>query len=265
MSDISSGVVLDQPRAVQRTTGAMCNRQTDKESQMFSDHLQDRTRQSTEPHNQGFKYERYRQMSLDDMLLENRIVFMIGQISYALATEVIMKLLYLDNQKRGSEISLYVNSPGGSVDDTMAVYDTIRFIASPVATFCIGRAQSGAALILAAGEMGKRFALPHAQVMLHQPWGGVTGQAADIQIQAEEILRAKETINGLLAKHTGQSIEKIQSETERDRYMTAEEAREYGLIDEVLHESDEHEKPKAKDGDEKDDKDKKPTKDKKDK
>jgi ATP-dependent Clp protease protease subunit len=194
----------------------------------------------------GGPYQRYRQMSLDDMLLENRIVFLIGEISYQRAAEVIMKMLYLDNLKRDNEISLYVNSPGGSVDDTMAVYDTMRFVSSPIATYCIGRAQSGAAVILAAGTKGKRFALPHAKVMLHQPWGGVSGQAADIKIQAEEILKAKTMINELLAKHTGQSVEKIAAETERDRYMTAEEAHQYGLIDEVLQEEDEEEKKPKK-------------------
>jgi ATP-dependent Clp protease protease subunit len=173
-------------------------------------------------------------MSLDDMLLENRIVFLIGEINYARATEVIMKILYLDNQKRNTEISLYVNSPGGSVDDTMAIYDTMQFISSPIATYCIGRAQSGGAVVLAAGTKGKRFALPHAKIMLHQPWGGVFGQAADIKIQAEEILKAKQMLNELLAKLSGQPVEKISAETERDRYMTADEALKYGLIDEVL-------------------------------
>src|SRR3972149_1731158 len=202
----------------------------------------------------GGHYQQYRQMSLDDMLLDNRIVFLIGEISYARAAEVIMKMLYLDNLKRNSEISLYVNSPGGSVDDTMAVYDTMRFLGSPVATYCIGRAQSGGAVILAAGEKGKRFALPHAKVMLHQPWGGVSGQAADIKIQAAEILKAKTMINEILSKHTGQPVEKIQAETERDRYMTADEAKQYGLIDEVLHEG---EKDKGKeDKKKKNDKDK---------
>ena len=199
-----------------------------------------------EAYNQYGPYQRYRQMSLDDMLLENRIVFLIGEISYQRAAEVIMKMLYLDNLKRGSEISLYINSPGGSVDDTMAVYDTICFVGSPVATFCIGRAQSGAAVILAAGTKGKRYALPHAKVMLHQPWGGVSGQAADIKIQAEEILKAKTMINEILAKHTGKTVDKIAAETERDRYMTAEEAKEYGLIDEVLHEEDKEKKGKTK-------------------
>jgi len=192
----------------------------------------------------GGPYQRYRQMSLDDMLLENRIVFMIGEISYARAAEVIMKMLYLDNLKRESEISLYINSPGGSVDDTMAIYDTIRFVGSPIATYCIGRAQSGAAIILAAGTKGKRYALPHAKVMLHQPWGGVSGQAADIKIQAEEILKAKTVINEILAKHTGQTVEKIAAETERDRYMTAEQACQYGIIDEVLKEEDKGKKKK---------------------
>ncbi|MGB2809601.1 MAG: ATP-dependent Clp protease proteolytic subunit [Sedimentisphaerales bacterium] len=202
-----------------------------------------------EPYNQygtAGQYQRYRQMSLDDMLLENRIVFLIGEISYQRAAEVIMKMLYLDNLKRETEISLYINSPGGSVDDTMAIYDTMRFVSSPIATFCIGRAQSGAAIILAAGTKGKRHALPHAKIMLHQVWGGVSGQAADIKIQAEEIIKAKRMINELLAKHTGLPIEKIAAETERDRYMTAKEAHEYGLIDEVLHEEEKKEKDKEK-------------------
>jgi len=209
-------------------------------------------------HTQYGQYQRYRQMSLDDMLLENRIVFLIGEISYQRAAEVIMKMLYLDNLKRNSEISLYINSPGGTVDDTMAIYDTIRFVSSPVATYCIGRAQSGAAVILAAGTKGRRHGLPHAKVMLHQPWGGVSGQAADIKIQAEEILKAKRMINEILSKHTGQPVERIATETERDRYMTAEEALNYGLIDEVLHEEEKKDKQKDKDKekDKKDEKDK---------
>ncbi len=197
-----------------------------------------------EPRVQMQAYQRTREMTLDDLLLENRIVFMIGEISYRLATEVIMKLLYLDNLKRGVEISLYINSPGGSVDDTMAIYDTMRFIGSPVATYCIGRAQSGAAVILAAGTQGRRYALPHAKVMLHQPWGGVSGQAADIKIQAEEILKAKKMINEILSLHTGQPVEKIEQETERDKYMTAQEAKAYGLIDDVLQESQPDKKQK---------------------
>lgn len=189
-------------------------------------------------------YQLNRQMTLDDMLLENRIVFLIGEINYHMATEVIMKLLYLDNLKRASEISLYINTPGGSVDDTLAIYDTMQHIGADVSTYCIGRAQSGGAVILAAGTKGKRFSLPHAKIMLHQPWGGITGQAADIKIQAEEILKAKAVLNNVLAKHTGLDMEKIASETERDHYMTAEEAQAYGLIDEVLLEEEVNDKDK---------------------
>ena len=213
---------------------------------MFVENPERKVGKHLEIYNQYGQYQRYRQMSLDDMLLENRIVFLIGDISYQRAAEVIMKLLYLDNLKRSSEISLYINSPGGSVDDTMAIYDTICFVASPIATYCIGTAQSGAAIILAAGTKGRRHALPHAKVMLHQPWGGVSGQAADIKIQAEEILKAKTVINEILAKHTGQPIDKIAAETERDRYMTAEEAQQYGLIDEVLREEDKEKKKDKK-------------------
>ncbi|MHB0945848.1 MAG: ClpP family protease [Sedimentisphaerales bacterium] len=204
-----------------------------------------------EPRSQTQSYQRTREMTLDDMLLENRIIFMIGEINYAMATGVIMKMLYLDNQKRGSDISLYINSPGGDVDDTMAIFDTMSFIGSPVSTFCIGRAESGAAVILAAGQKGKRHALPHAKIMLHQPWGGVTGQASDIKIQAEEILKAKKMLNEILSNLTGQSVDKITGETERDRYMTAMEAKEYGLIDEVLHEVEDEKTKKDKEKKEK--------------
>ena len=222
---------------------------------MFIEHP-GRAEKHIEMYNQQSRYNLQRQMTLDDMLLENRIVFLIGNISYASATEVIMKLLYLDNNKPGREISLYVNSPGGSVDDTMAIYDTMRYISSPVATYCIGRAQSGAAIVLAAGTKGKRHALEHAKVMLHQPWGGITGQASDIKIQAEEILKAKAVINELLSKHTGQPIEKIREETERDRYLTADEACAYGLVDEVLRpdEKKDEKKDEGKDKEKKDSK-----------
>ncbi len=224
-------------------------------------HNKDRLIRNQEQMLQGYQYQRTREMTLSDILLENRTVFLVGVINYALATEVIMKLLYLDNNKPGREINLYINSPGGSVDDTMAIYDTMQFISSPISTFCIGRAQSGAAVILASGKPGNRHALPHAKVMLHQPWGGVTGQASDIKIQAEEILKAKKVINEVLSKHTGMDIDKIQEETERDKYLTAAQAKEYGIIDEVLHESEEDKKKEdgekdGKDakGDKKDDK-----------
>jgi ATP-dependent Clp protease protease subunit len=212
---------------------------------------------------QNYQYQRTREMTLSDLLLENRIVFLVGTINYATAADVIMKLLYLDNNKPGREISLYINSPGGSVDDTMAIYDTMTFVGSPVSTYVIGRAQSGAAVILAAGEKGKRHALAHAKVMLHQPWGGVTGQASDIEIQAEEILKAKKMINEILSKHTNRDIDVILKETERDKYLTALEAKEYGLIDEVLSQNEEEDEKKEKENKESADKNKKDGKDKK--
>ncbi|MCK4913755.1 MAG: ATP-dependent Clp protease proteolytic subunit [Planctomycetes bacterium] len=211
---------------------------------MFIEHPKKSNTQGLNIYNQNGQYQRTREMTLDDMLLENRIVFLIGEISYQRAAEIIMKLLYLDNLNRGNEISLYINSPGGNVDDTMAIYDTMRFVGSPIATYCIGRAQSGAAIILSAGEKGKRHALEHAKVMLHQPWGGITGQASDIKIQAEEILKSKTMLNEIIAQNTSQPIEKVAAETERDRYMTAEEALQYGLIDEVLKEEEKEEKKK---------------------
>lgn len=214
---------------------------------MLFNEPQDKIISGIEPKLSNPSYQRTREMTLDDMLLENRIIFMIGEISYRLSTEVIMKMLYLDNLKSGTEINLYINSPGGSVDDTMAIYDTMSFIGSPVSTYCIGRAQSGAAVVLAAGKKGKRFALPHAKIMLHQPWGGVTGQASDIKIQAEEIIKAKKMINEVLSRHTGMDSKKLEEETERDKYMSPEEALKYGLIDEVLKEHDsEEDKKKSK-------------------
>lgn len=182
-------------------------------------------------------YQRTREMTIDELLLENRIVFLIGEINHASAARVMMQMLYLENQKRGQEIALYINSPGGSVDDTLALYDTMRFLSSPVATYCIGRAYSGAAVLLTAGKKGKRFVLPHAKVMIHQPYGGVTGQAEDIRIQAEQIIKAKAELNRILSEHTGQALENIRRDSERDRYFTAAEAKSYGLVDEVLSEA----------------------------
>ena len=179
-------------------------------------------------------YQRYREMTIDELLLENRVIFLVGEINYGSATGVIMRLLHLQNQKQNVDINLYINSPGGSVDDTLAIYDTMKFLNCDVATYCIGRAQSGGAIVLASGTKGKRFILPHARVMIHQPYGGVYGQTSDIQIQAEEILKSKRQINELLAKHTGQSVEKIENDSERDRHFSATEAKAYGLVDEVL-------------------------------
>jgi len=181
-------------------------------------------------------YQRTREMTIDELLLENRIVFMIGEINQSSAARVMMQMLYLENQRRNQEISLYINSPGGAVDDTLALYDTMRFLSSPVATFCIGRAYSGGSLLLTAGTKGRRFILPHAKVMIHQPYGGVTGQAEDIRLQAEQIIKSKTILTGIIAKHTGQDIERVRADSERDKYFTAEEAKAYGLVDEVLTE-----------------------------
>ena len=180
--------------------------------------------------------QRYREMSIEDMLLENRIIFLAGPITERTASVVIMQLLYLQSVRKEQDINLYINSPGGLVDQTLAVYDTMCFLGCDLSTYCIGQAASGAAILLAAGKKGKRFGLPNAKVMLHQPYGGITGQAEDIRIQAEEVLRDKKNLAAILAKHTGQDANKIIEETERDRYMSIEEAKEYGIIDEVLDE-----------------------------
>ena len=191
-------------------------------------------------------YQRTREMTIDELLLENRIVFLIGEINQASAARVMMQMLYLENLKRGQEINFYINSPGGAVDDTLALYDTIRFLSAPIATYCIGRAYSGAALLLTAGAKGKRFILPHAKVMIHQPYGGVTGPAEDVRIQAEQIVRSKEKLNRIIAEHTGKDIEQIRADAERDKYFSAEEAVAYGLADEVLIEPKSDEKKKKK-------------------
>ncbi len=179
-------------------------------------------------------YVQRREMTLEERLAEERILFLWGEIGPSSAGGVIMRLLELQAKDAGRDVNLYINSPGGSVDDTLAIYDTMEFLNCDVATYCVGQAASGAALILAAGAKGKRFALPHSKVMIHQPWGGVTGQASDIQIQAEEILKAKRMLNEILSEHTGRSVEQIEEETERDRYMTPTEAKDYGIVDEIL-------------------------------
>lgn len=173
-------------------------------------------------------------MTIDELLLENRIVFLIGEINYQSASRVMMQMLYLENQRRGQEINLYINSFGGAVDDTLALYDTMKFLSSPVATYCIGRAYSGAAVLLTAGEKGKRYCLPHAKVMIHQPYGGVTGQAEDIKLQAEQIVKSKKMLTEIIAENTGQSYETVLADKERDKYFDAEEAKAYGIVDEVL-------------------------------
>ena len=179
-------------------------------------------------------YQQQRWLTLADLLLENRIIFLEGVIDDQVTNSVVMKLLYLQSEKRNQEISLYINSPGGYVSSTLAIYDTVQFLDSPVATYAIGLAASGAALLLAGGTKGKRFALPHAKIMLHQPAGEIGGQAADIEIAAKEVLKDKETLIRIFAHHTGQDPERIRRETERDRYLTPQEAKEYGIVDEVL-------------------------------
>ena len=180
---------------------------------------------------------RQRNMGIGDLLLENRIIFMDGVINDAVANVIVMKLLYLQSESRGQDIHLYVNSPGGSVTATMAIYDTMQFIECEVATYCVGLAASGGAILVAGGAKGKRFALKHSK-MIHQPHGEVGGQVSDIEIQAKDILDTKQVLNELLASHTGQSVETIERDTERDRYMTAVEAKEYGLVDDILMKPD---------------------------
>ena len=174
-------------------------------------------------------------------LLKERIIFIGTAIDDNVANLIIAQLLFLQSEDANKDINIYVNSPGGSVTAGLAIYDTIQFIKPPVATFCVGQAASMGSLLLAAGAKGKRFALPYARIMIHQPWGGTQGTASDISIQANEIIRMKETLTRLLAKHTGQSYEKVLQDSDRDKFMSAQEAKEYGLVDEVVVS---HEKPK---------------------
>jgi len=188
-----------------------------------------------EPQIQRYReYARQRQMTLDDLLLENRIVFLPGVIDSNSSIVIVMKLLYLQYENKNQDIHFYINSPGGSVTGTLSIYDTMQFLECPVATYCIGMAASGGAILLAGGTKGKRFILPHAKVMIHQPWGQVGGQVSDIEIQVNEIAKDRERLNQILANHTGQPIEAIARETERDRYFSAQEAKSFGLVDDVL-------------------------------
>jgi ATP-dependent Clp protease protease subunit len=179
-------------------------------------------------------YQRQRQMTLGDLLLENRVIFLQGEIYDGNANELVMKLLYLQSENRRKDIHFYINSPGGSVTATLAIYDTMQMISCPVSTYCVGLAASGGAVLLAGGEKGKRFALSHAKVMIHQPHGGVGGQVSDIEIQANEIVRTRTALNEILADHSGKSIEEIAKATDRDYYMTAEEAKKFGIVDDIL-------------------------------
>lgn len=179
-------------------------------------------------------YARRREMTLEERLAEERILFLWGVIEPRMTGGLIMRLLELQSLSPKREIHLYINSPGGDVDNTLAIYDTIQFMTCNVSTYCVGQAASGAALILASGTKGSRYALPHSKIMIHQPWGGITGQASDIKIQAEEVLKSKKILNEILAKHTERDPDQISEETERDRYMSPVEAKEYGIIDEIV-------------------------------
>ena len=167
-------------------------------------------------------------------LLKERIIFLVGQVEDYMANLVVAQLLFLESENPDKDIHLYINSPGGSVTAGMAIYDTMQFIKADVSTMCIGQAASMGSLLLTAGEKGKRFCLPHSRVMIHQPLGGFQGQASDIDIHAKEILLTREKLNNILSYHTGQNVEKIQQDTDRDNFLSAEDAVEYGLIDKVL-------------------------------
>ncbi|MBY0231731.1 MAG: ATP-dependent Clp protease proteolytic subunit [Gemmataceae bacterium] len=188
-------------------------------------------------------YARQRQYGTGDILLDNRIIFfgVAGNQFYdpvindQTANVVIQQLLYLQYENKSQEIHFYINSPGGSVTSTLAIYDTMQFLECPIVTYCMGMAASGAAILLASGAPKKRYALPHAKVMIHQPWHpGMGGQASDVEIEMKEILREKQRLDEILAKHTGKPLSVIEKETERNRYFTATEAKEFGLVDEVL-------------------------------
>ncbi len=185
-------------------------------------------------------------MTLGDLLLENRIVFLQGEIHTGNANELVMKLLYLQSENKKKPINFYLNSPGGDVIATLAIYDVMQIMSCPVATYCVGQAASGAAVLLAGGSKGKRFCLPHSRVMIHQPHGGVGGQVSDIEIQADEIMRNRQVLNEILAHHCGKDADTIQKDMDRDFFMTAEAAKAYGLVDEIT------EKPDAREADDDD-------------
>ena len=167
-------------------------------------------------------------------LLLDRIVFISGEVNDDMANAIVAQLLFLQSQDPKKQINVYINSPGGSVTAGLAIYDTMQFISCPVATYCIGQAASMGAVLLTAGAKGKRFALPNARIMIHQPWGGAEGKASDIEITAREIIRLKEKLNRILADHSGSKYEKVVADTDRDYFMSADEAAKYGLIDKVL-------------------------------
>jgi len=167
-------------------------------------------------------------------LLKDRVIFMTGQVEDHMANLIVAQMLFLESENPDKDIHLYINSPGGSVTAGLSIYDTMQFIKPQVSTMCIGQAASMGAMLLAGGAKGKRLALPHSRMMIHQPSGGAQGQASDIEIQAKEIIKLRESLNVLLADHTGQTVETIAKDTERDNFMSADEAQEYGLVDKVI-------------------------------
>ena len=175
-----------------------------------------------------------RSFDIYSRLLNERVVFLGHEIDDVIANLVIAQLLHLESEDPDKDINLYINSPGGSVTAALAIYDTMQYIRCDVSTICIGQCASAAAVLLTAGAAGKRFALPNSRILIHQPWGGAQGQVTDIEIQAKEMLRLRETLDKIMAKHTGQSIETIHADTERDRIMTADMALKYGIVDAVL-------------------------------
>ena len=183
------------------------------------------------------EYTAQRQMGVGDLLLDNRIIFLDGPIHDASANLIVMKMLFLQSENRHQDIHLYVNSPGGSVTATLAIYDIMSFIECDAATYCVGLAASGGAILVAGGTAGKPFALKHSKMMIHQQHGQVGGQVSDIEIQAKDIIETRELLNKMLADHTGQSVEKIAEDTQRDHYLSALESKEYGLVDEILDKS----------------------------
>ena len=167
-------------------------------------------------------------------LLKDRIIFIGSVIDDDIANLIVAQILFLQMEEPDKDINIYINSPGGAVTAGLAIYDTMQFVKCPISTYCIGQASSMAAILLSAGTKGKRYVLPHTRIMIHQPWGGVQGAAVDINIQAREILKLRERINQILAKHTGQKLEKIEKDTDRDFFMSSQEAKEYGIVDEVV-------------------------------
>ena len=176
-----------------------------------------------------------RSFDIYSRLLKERVIFLVGPVEDHMANLVVAQLLFLESENPDKDIHLYINSPGGSVSAGLAIYDTMQFLRPDVSTMCIGQAASMGALLLTGGAVGKRYCLPHSRMMIHQPLGGFQGQATEIEIHAKEILLLREKLNAILSKHTGQSLEKIQDDTERDRFMGGEESVQYGLVDQVLN------------------------------